>query len=95
LSSPLLAKLLKIAVGTKDDFIPSLSYFPTFGTLHLFSSTQRCVVINAVCLFLILIFKTQTIETQQSKFLTDVNSPRYCRFSDTFYITKATILAVK
>nr|DAR12164.1 MAG TPA: hypothetical protein [Caudoviricetes sp.] len=57
-SSPLLAKLLKIAVGTKDDFIPSLSYFLTFETLHRFSSTQRCVMISVVCLFLILIFKT-------------------------------------
>nr|DAQ43782.1 MAG TPA: hypothetical protein [Caudoviricetes sp.] len=45
-------------MGTKDDFYPSLSYFPTFGMLHLFSSIQRCVIINAVCLFLILIFKT-------------------------------------
>nr|DAS13513.1 MAG TPA: hypothetical protein [Caudoviricetes sp.] len=58
MSSPLLAKLLKIAVGTKDDFTPSLSYFPTFETLHLFSSTQRCVMINVIRLFLILIFKT-------------------------------------
>nr|DAN38124.1 MAG TPA: hypothetical protein [Caudoviricetes sp.] len=45
-------------MGTKDDFIPSLSYFPTFGTLHLFSSTQRCVVISVIRLFLVLIFKT-------------------------------------
>ena len=82
-------------MGAKDGRRGLVSYFRAFERLHLNTQSQRCVVTAVVYFFYFLIFRTQTVDFQQSEFLTYVNSPRYCRFSDTFYTTFTIILAVK
>jgi len=48
-------------MGAKDGKWGLASYFRAFERLHLNIQNQRCVLINAVCLFSFLIFRTQTV----------------------------------
>nr|DAS13842.1 MAG TPA: hypothetical protein [Caudoviricetes sp.] len=89
------ANLSFIYYIAKDGSEGLASYFRAFERLHLNIQNQRCVLINAVCLFSFLIFRTQTVDFQQSNFLTYVNTPRYCLFLPTFYAVFATLLGLK